>query len=503
MNLEIFPCSGGFAEGFRRAGLTFDVAFDKDPDAVASYEKNLGHAPILMDARDLLRLIEGGWRPARSINFLCADPPCTPWSRAGKRLGTSDERDMLGVTCEIIRLLRPRAYLIGNVPGLEDSKSWPALQAALEPLRREGYCIADYACLDAADYGVPQRRIRPFWFGHLDGPCITWPLPTHAAPEVASGDMFGLKPWVTCRQALGHLVGDELGRPVKLRRRGQNGKQHGSVDDKPARGVGTSNLSDGNVLVDRVVSDRHPALDPNAPAITLRGGGEGHSAPEYILDGSGEADHRDQRQPGSKPRASTLDTPAGVVTSRPNQGDGSVLTVLIVNDKHPPTDADAGGANLALTWPWPRPATTIQRDERMAPPGHHDESYSIMSDERAVLLTERAAAILQDFPDGDASVRQCCVRCRQVTNLGQWHFCAITKRGRWSMLGQAMPPGLAHAVATSVVKQLAATDLRKHTFPANLESGVGVSYLVGVDVAKGEGRDRSVLVDVHSGRVIE
>jgi DNA (cytosine-5)-methyltransferase 1 len=79
---------------------------------------------------------------------------------------------MLGDTCELILLLRPRAYLIGNVPGLDDATQWHHVQRALAPLRKAGYCIADYVSLDAADYGVPQHRIRPFWFGHLEGPCV-------------------------------------------------------------------------------------------------------------------------------------------------------------------------------------------------------------------------------------------------------------------------------------------------------------------------------------------
>lgn len=119
MMLELFGCAGGMADGFRRAGITFDFSFDRDEDACASYATNLGHAPIQMDLRDLVRMARAGWSPGR-IDLLVADPPCTPWSRAGKRKGLADERDLLQETCELIALLRPRAYLIANVPGLDD-----------------------------------------------------------------------------------------------------------------------------------------------------------------------------------------------------------------------------------------------------------------------------------------------------------------------------------------------------------------------------------------------
>ena len=66
--------------------------------------------------------------------------------------------------------------------------------------------------------------------------------------------------------------------------------------------------------------------------------------------------------------------------------------------------------------------------------GHHDPSF--MSRPDAIILSERAAAILQGFPDD-----------------GSWVFCGKTKKARWSQIGQAMPPPFAEAVARSVVKQ--------------------------------------------------
>jgi len=75
-----------------------------------------------------------------------------------------------------------------------------------------------------------------------------------------------------------------------------------------------------------------------------------------------------------------------------------------------------------LAWPWDRPATTIARDDRIPPPGHHSGN-AYMSHPNAVVLSEKAAAILQGFPPG-------------------WTFAGKTKRARWSQLGQAMPPPL-------------------------------------------------------------
>jgi site-specific DNA-cytosine methylase len=492
--LEVFSCSGGMAEGFRRAGLPISMAFDWDPDARASYTQNLGHAPIGMDARDLERLVRAGWRPTLAgagewrcaVDLFIADPPCTPWSRAGKRKGTLDERDMLLVTVDIVRLLRPTLALIANVPGLDDAPNWPTVQATIGSLAKDGYCI-DFVRLDAADYGVAQHRIRPFWFLHPMGTDhVTWPQRTHGAPGERNADLFHpLLPWVTCRQALGHLPPDELGAPIRLRWRGQNGREHASTPDRPAKVVGTSTPSDGNVLAEETEATRS--------AESLR-----------------------KKRPSKRPRASELDRPAGVVTSRENQGDGCVLVVghaapepaldslfdgpdhrpstwdapaatitrnshsdgcliqvvphhppsafdepsrtvrassgmtpdkVLARNGNPPVELDAPAPTLGakdrggqgaqvLDWPWPRPATTVTTDDqgRLAPPGHRDEearAATSFSSPNAIKLSEKAASILQGFPE-------------------HWHFAGETKKARWSQIGQAMPPPLAEAVARSI-----------------------------------------------------
>lgn len=46
INLELFSCAGGMAEGFRRAGIHFDVAVDFARDHCDSYERNLGYRGV-------------------------------------------------------------------------------------------------------------------------------------------------------------------------------------------------------------------------------------------------------------------------------------------------------------------------------------------------------------------------------------------------------------------------------------------------------------------------
>lgn len=433
--MEFFSCAGGMSEGFRRAGILFDVVIDKSSVACDSYAINFGHRPLQMDVNDFLRIVESGFRPSRPLDLLVADPPCQPWSRAGHRKGISDARDCLQPTIDIIKILRPKTYLIANVPGLDDEKGWAILQTLLEPLIEVGYCTRDYAKLNAANYGVAQHRVRPFWFGHLAGPCIRWPEPSHRDPKLPNLPGFNLKPWVTCREALAHLSPDELGKPVRIRLTERNHK--GSRADKPARTVTGNTHSDGVI----VVTDRHTPsmLDEPSKTVTThatRGGAGYMMAPEIARPADS--------YPPSRP-----DAPSKTITTRDCHGGHFVMERPQPSSKHPAsvpdepsktiTTRDCHGAGT-LMWPWERPATTVTGNPRIPAPGHHGKSF--LSTANAVHLSEKAAATLQGFPEG-------------------WTFAGKTKTDRWLMIGQALPPPLAEAVARSIRAQWAETQVSK------------------------------------------
>jgi DNA (cytosine-5)-methyltransferase 1 len=360
------------AEGFRRAGVTFDVVIDKDANAVTSYARNHRHRPVQMDAEDLLRLVHLGFAPP-AVELLVADPPCTPWSRAGSRKGLEDERDQLVTTIELIRALRPVCWLIANVPGLDDGPNLKHVHATIGSIA--GYHV-DFRRLDAADFGVPQRRVRPFWFGRpSDSEPLRWPAPTHSEPGELGLIGESRAPWITCRDALGHLAPADLGRAVRMRFRGRE------------------------------------SADP--------------------------------KRSGSKARASALSEPAGVVTTRQN-GDGNVL----VFDNHKPSDPDRPARTITRNTPGDgallaherHPVSSIDEPSRAvtASDGGGAKGARVLELDapNAVVLTERAAAILQGFPDG-------------------WHFAGDTKKARWSQIGQAMPPGLAQPVAEAIASWMA------------------------------------------------
>lgn len=333
MNIELFCCSGGMAAGFRSAGITFDLAIDASKDACDSYEKNLGHRPLQMTAEDFLRVVQLGMWSER-VDFLCADPPCTPWSRAGKRQGLDDERDALGVTIDIIRRLLPRAFLIGNVPGLDDGCNLDSVHATIGSLTKHGYCVADYARLDAANYAVPQHRVRPFWFGHIRGTaCLSWPTPTHGDPTKLGHPALGetRKPWVTCREALATLPQELWGRPVRLVRKARKDQSHRDASGRPTHQIdGTAHtltkVSEQHALV---LSEKHTATDVDEPSQTLGAKPRGNGASIIVSE---------------KHPPSEMDAPATTVTA-----DGLPSKPLVIRANHPTADEDAPARTITAS----------------------------------------------------------------------------------------------------------------------------------------------------------
>jgi len=142
-------------------------------------------------------------------DMLSGGPPCQPFSQGGKRDGRSDDREMFPHFIRAVRECGPKAFVIENVKGLRDpsllgyfsyvvlqlrfphvqrrkGEKWKEHRARLERLATGGkYAGIQYnvvwQVLNAADYGVAQRRERVFIVGIRADLKIAYsfPLPTH------------------------------------------------------------------------------------------------------------------------------------------------------------------------------------------------------------------------------------------------------------------------------------------------------------------------------------
>lgn len=215
--VEIFAGAGGLALGVSQAGFTHDAVIELDEYACATIRANQERRvkPIVdwplferdISDFDFSTIAEG-------LDLLCGGPPCQPFSLAGKSLGRRDDRDLFPEAVRAVRELRPRAFVFENVKGLlreshltyseyvrlqltcphvekKYGEKWTEHRSRLErcytrsAYKDETYKVIVHA-VNAADYGIPQRRERVFIVGIRSDLGVEWsfPMPTHSRDEL-------------------------------------------------------------------------------------------------------------------------------------------------------------------------------------------------------------------------------------------------------------------------------------------------------------------------------
>lgn len=180
--IDLFCGAGGLTEGFRAAGYDVSFALDFDEDSCATYRANhpdthVECASITDFTPDDIARLAGG-----KVDVVLGGPSCQSFSTHGRRYGwvaKGDPRnDLWEHMFKVVAHLRPRAFVMENVPGMVYFKSGSFGDKILQRFRDEGYKVRNEILL-AADWGVPQRRRRLFIVGVLGNEEFEFPAPTH------------------------------------------------------------------------------------------------------------------------------------------------------------------------------------------------------------------------------------------------------------------------------------------------------------------------------------
>lgn len=223
-SLELFAGAGGLALGASRAGFGHLGVVEWNHEACSSMNANklrglelVRQWPILeADVRNL-RYSDFG----TDIDLLAGGVPCQPWSLGGKHQGQNDLRNLFPEMIRAVRETQPKAVLIENVKGLlrhtfssyfeyillglsypelraQSDEPWERHLKRLEQHHTSGKIKgleykAAFRLLNAADYGVPQRRERVFIVAFRSDLPVKWsfPEPTHSKEALA------ISKWVT------------------------------------------------------------------------------------------------------------------------------------------------------------------------------------------------------------------------------------------------------------------------------------------------------------------
>ena len=226
--ISLFSGAMGLDLGLERAGFSVVVAVECNKYAVETIRLNRPDLPVIdrpiEDVTTSEILDAAGLAPGDPV-IVSGGPSCQVFSTAGARSSLGDPRGTLFEHfVRVVREAQPRFFVMENVRGLlsaavkhrplgERGPGYPALEPDEElgsafrvvtaRLSELGYYVV-FDILNAADYGVPQRRQRLVIVGSRSNEHIRMPEPSHS--ETGKD---GLSTWQTLRSAIGDLEEEE------------------------------------------------------------------------------------------------------------------------------------------------------------------------------------------------------------------------------------------------------------------------------------------------------
>jgi DNA (cytosine-5)-methyltransferase 1 len=194
---DLFSGAGGFTQGFVQTGRFRSVfANDFNHWAAETYNANFGSHNIEGDINSILRkqlLIP-------KIDVVIGGPPCQGFSLLNKKREGDPRKDLWRAYMKFIEMTKPLVFVMENVPELIKSLEFVEI---CKMTKRLGYQWTA-SVLNAADYGVPQRRKRTIMIASRVG-TPRLPLPTHVNPDKDAEAPTGLPNWRGLRETIGNL----------------------------------------------------------------------------------------------------------------------------------------------------------------------------------------------------------------------------------------------------------------------------------------------------------
>lgn len=212
-SIELFAGAGGLGIGLQQAGFVPDKVVEWDKYCCETIRQNqarsvhsVRHWPLTQgDVRNVdFGEFEG------KVSLVSGGPPCQPFSMGGKHRAYDDARDMFPQAIRAVRQAKPKAFIFENVKGLtragfrnyfeyirlqlehpsvtaHTDEQWEDHLSRLERHHTSGIRLDLHyrvvtRILNAANYGVPQKRERVFFVGFRDDLNIEWNFPaeTHS-----------------------------------------------------------------------------------------------------------------------------------------------------------------------------------------------------------------------------------------------------------------------------------------------------------------------------------
>ncbi|MEI7430885.1 MAG: DNA cytosine methyltransferase [Betaproteobacteria bacterium] len=209
--VDLFCGCGGISVGLRSAGLEVVAGVDINKKYIVSFAKNFPKAHVITD--DIVTITPKEFMARVGIKkgeltLLVGGPPCQGFSKnvPRKYRFLEDERNQLIKTyLDYCEALQPSMILMENVAEMRNGFDQVYTQEIVQRLSEAGYTVS-HAVLNAADYGIPQRRKRAFFLANRFGVHFDVPNPTHQKEsDSLNNSLFAQSSHVNVWEAIGDL----------------------------------------------------------------------------------------------------------------------------------------------------------------------------------------------------------------------------------------------------------------------------------------------------------
>ena len=159
--LDLFSGIGGFSLGAEANGIPTVAFVEKDPFCQKVLRKHWSNTPIISD----IRTVKGEDYETDGVTIISGGFPCQPFSQAGKRKGTDDDRYLWDETLRVVAETKPEWFIGENVDGLVNIQDGLVLRQVQDDLEKEGFQVQ---CLvvPASGIGAWHQRKRVWIIGH-------------------------------------------------------------------------------------------------------------------------------------------------------------------------------------------------------------------------------------------------------------------------------------------------------------------------------------------------
>lgn len=196
--IDLFAGAGGLAHGFKQSGLGYEpvLAVEIDPAAARTFKRNFDGCQVHDGSIDQ-------FEDFPEADVIIGGPPCQGFSPLGRDrddVSRAQLNELWQHYLRAVRAVQPKAFVIENVPEFQKSAQFQRLLNLMETDDVLKQYKVGYGVLNAADYGVAQRRRRGILVAVRGVEEVPWPpKPTHG-PESDGG-----LPHVGIRAVIGDL----------------------------------------------------------------------------------------------------------------------------------------------------------------------------------------------------------------------------------------------------------------------------------------------------------